>query len=86
MLINVYAPNEDKPYFFLEIFKKLESLDGKRIFVGDFNLALEPKIDRNHENYSNNDKSAKTIVEYMTETMLTDIWRDRNPNKICFTY
>ena len=45
VLVNLYAPNEDKPHFFLEIFEKLLNFEGHRILIGDFNLALECQID-----------------------------------------
>ena len=86
LLVNIYAPNEDKPMFFLEIFKKIEEMEGKRIFMGDFNMVLEPEIDRNHKSSHNNNKVAGTLQEFMQESLMVDVWRERNPNKIQFTF
>ena len=86
LLVNIYAPNEDKPMFFLEIFKKIEEMEGKRIFMGDFNMVLEPEIDRNHKSSHNNNKVAGTLQECMQESLMVDVWRERNPNKIQFTF
>ena len=39
ILVNLYAPNEDKPEFFVNAVKMIEELEGKRIILGDFNTA-----------------------------------------------
>ena len=85
-LINVYAPNDDNPKFWVEVFKYFEDNPGKRILVGDFNVALNTQIDRSDAKASNNDKSKEIINKYMEDTLLTDVWRDRNPHDRTFTY
>ena len=88
ILVNIYAPNKDNPDFFLEIFKKLEDVDGKRILVGDFNLVLDIEKDVKTEkgDYINKKNSREILSEYMNETLLTDIWRDLNPEKVVYTW
>ena len=46
ILLNIYAPNEDDPQFFVEALQLMNEYEGKRIVVGDFNLALDVKLDR----------------------------------------
>ena len=81
VLVNIYAPNEDKPSFFLEIFQKLEKIEGKRLLMGDFNLALNKTIDRNLDSSNNNDRATEMLNKFFEDTLMTDVWRDRNPNK-----
>ena len=47
LLVYVYAPNTDSPRFFMELFRKMEDFNGKRIIMRDFNLTLDKAIDRN---------------------------------------
>ena len=83
VLANIYAPNQDSPSFFTELFKKLDNLEGSKILIGDFNLTLE-EIDRKRttNRINNNVIAAETCKNYMEEVELIDIWRARNPN-IC---
>ena len=37
VLVNLYAPSKDVPHFFTELFRKVDTLEGKHIFCGDFN-------------------------------------------------
>ena len=85
-LINIYAPNEDDPKFFVEIFKIFEKLPGRRIIVGDFNLALDINLDRTSNSKHNNDKAAQIVNDYLDETYMCDIWRSRNEEEKIFTY
>ena len=88
VLANIYAPNKDDPTFFAEAFKKIADFEGHRIITCDFNLALNVKIDRmtQAKSVNNNNASLHVIQTYMEETMLTDIWRDRNPQLRRYTY
>jgi len=47
---NVYGPsNRDHPEFFQEVFNKITSFDNEPIVVGgNWNVALNPKLDTNH--------------------------------------
>ena len=44
LLINVYAPNEDNQDFYIKIVKFIEKSD--IMMMGDFNLVINPEIDR----------------------------------------
>ena len=86
VLSNIYAPNEDTPAFFVEVFKLLDKYKGRRIITGDFNLVLDVDIDRTDNSKSNNDKSAGVVDSYMEDTLMCDIWRVRNPESRQYTY
>ena len=45
-LVNIYAPNQDDPNFFNNLFLSLASLHGQYVIVGDFNCTLDPNKDR----------------------------------------
>ena len=75
---NIYAPNEDCPTFYIKLLKCLETFNENRIIIGDFNLVLNVQLDRLKGEH-NNHKSAALLMEAAEELMLTDVWRDRNP-------
>ena len=50
-IINVYAPNEDNPQFFIQLCNKLEQINADQIFlVGDLNVWLNPECDYKSKN------------------------------------
>ena len=60
-IVNVYAPNEDKPEFFLDLFSEMSKMQAAdKIIVGDFNLVLDEKKDSCCRK-KNNDKSRDVI-------------------------
>ena len=86
MLVNVYAPNEDSPDFFLEIFSKMaEHTAADRIIAGDFNLVLNPNKDSLNRK-KNNKKALSVINSYISESQMVDVWRERNPDCFQFTW
>ena len=55
------------------------------MIAGDLNLALDPNKDAiNRKN--NNSKSAAVLNEYMESADIVDVWRQKNPDKFCFTF
>ena len=85
-LLNIYAPNEDEPKFFVQTLKMIESFEGKRIILGDFNTTLNVDIDRSSSKSANNDKCTEILNKYIEDTLCTDIWRERNPDEKRYTY
>ena len=79
-LANIYGPNEDKKDFYLETIQKIEDLHDTdcTIVGGDFNLVMEPGVDRFNSDF-NNYNSATVLKEYMSRVNLQDVWRIRNP-------
>ena len=86
VLINIYAPNIDDPKFFLDIFRLFEEYEGKRIITGDFNLVMNVELDRIKESTSNHTRSLEILQKYMEDTMMCDVWRDRNGNSKIYTF
>ena len=88
VIVSLYAPNKDSPEFFMSLFNQIEQYRGHRFMIGDFNLTLDPELDRytTRKTYSNNKISTQLIKTYMEETLLTDIWRDRNQTVSRFTW
>ena len=77
----IYAPNEDKPSFFMKIFEMVAENPENIIIVGDFNLVMNPDIDRLGDNISKDQKyqSRDIIDKYAEELFLVDLYRCKNP-------
>ena len=48
----VYAPNPDTPSFFDALLQRLMDYSAHKILIGDFNLVMDPVIDR-HKSITN---------------------------------
>ena len=84
-LVNIYAPNEDCPEFFLEVFQQIEQLECTSIVIGgDFNMVMDPMIDRSSRQIYHK-KAHQVLEEALTAHGLADIWRLRNQDKRVFT-
>lgn len=84
-LVNVYAPNQDDPNFFSNLFLTLSTLKGHYIIAGDFNCTLDPSKDRSTHLDTTNTKSRAVIRQFMKDLNLRDIWRDRNNDVIAYS-
>ena len=85
-IANVYVPNKSDPTFFHEVFTNIIKMEADYwIIGGDFNLVLDPELDRKG-NYAYNQKS----VDYLTSSMemyeLIDIWRLKHFDEQRFTW
>ena len=89
LFVNIYTPNLDSEEFFVNIFRHMDSdrfMDRKCIIMGgDFNLVMNPKIDRYQSDY-NHIRSHAALTEYADRTGLADIWRIRNPGITRYTW
>lgn len=88
MIGNIYAPNADDPQFFVQTFSKFEEQPNP-MAIGDFNLALNPEIDKKGESEYNHDshKKARQIVKaFMDTNNMIDVWRYFNQNTQKFTW
>ena len=84
---NIYAPNNDEPVYFEEMFHMIEDcLDGHMIVGGDFNLVLDVKKDKNGGRHYSHPNAVKIVKKYMDEFELKDIWRHQHPTKSGFTW
>ena len=89
---NVYAPNnglERKQFF--ESFHNLmgnfgdDSVDHYNIIVGDFNCALDKRLDRSPAHKSD-DIGAKELKFLINQYDLSDAWREQYPSKKHFSF
>ena len=81
----VYAPNRDIPAFFEQLKCNLELFHENKIIVGDFNLVLDVTLDRYRSNH-NNYRACRKLKEIMETYYLTDVWRDRNPSTLKYSW
>lgn len=72
--LNLYAPNEDCPFFFKKIASKLAD-EGKGIIVvgGDYNCVLNSSIDRLPAMKGPQTRKAATVLGMMDGLGLTDV-------------
>ena len=85
-IVNVYGPNEDDPKFFTTLFHKIHEIRAKElIIVGDYNLVLNPELDRS-ENKQYSPLAHKCLVEYIEAEGLMDLWRIQNENKKTYSW
>ena len=85
-LANIYAPNTDNPLFFNELFGEIKKLDCVHVIIGgDFNVDLDPNVDRSEPIWYNN--AARQVIKDFNETEeFCDIWRVQNTDQKCFTW
>ena len=86
-LLNIYAPNEDKPVFFENIYNNLVSFECVEIILGgDFNLVLDVVNDKAGGNKTTHQKSLKQLESIKENLDLIDIWRIQHPETKRFTW
>ena len=86
-LLNVYAPNEDKPDFFTSLGLKLEAINNTSIICGgDFNVVQDYNIDTNNIYRHNNPKSNSKVHDIKADLDLIDPWRLHNPQTRMYTW
>ena len=77
-LINLYAPNEDKPGFFYGLSDKIKASAVHKILLGDYNLVLDTNLDRKNSSYNNNN-ACSAVKNIMQEYDLIDVYREFYP-------
>ena len=84
---NIYAPNMDDMSFFTSMIDTVEKyVDRDGIILGgDFNLVMNPELDRNDSNI-NNTKSLEVVREFMDRNNLCDVWRVMHPEERLYTW
>lgn len=86
-LASVYAPNIDDEAFITSFFTALPNMDSHKLIIGgDFNLVLDPIIDRSSQKPSNISKSTKAIHALMNTYKLFDPFRVLSPNTRKYSY
>ena len=77
-LVNIYAPNHDDPQFFLDIFFNLGSTPSETFIGGDFNLVLDPELDRSSSRQMVITQATRALKSELQNFGLCDIWRTQN--------
>lgn len=86
-LASIYAPNIDDETFITSFFAALPNMDSHQLIIGgDFNLVLDPKIDRSSQKPCSITKSAKAIHRFMNTYKLFDPFRSLSPNTKTYSY
>ena len=86
LIVNVYAPNEDSPDFFTRLFHEIDRFAPDHyIMFGDYNLAVDPLVDR-QGTVTNNNKASKILVSSIIEREILDLWRHMKPDQNGFTW
>ena len=87
LIINLYAPNEDSPDFFLNLSNEIEQRDIKNIIMtGDWNMVIDFNKDTLNYKKLNNPKSNKIVIENKNKLDLIDIWRYSHPDLTQYTW
>ena len=85
-IVNFYAPNEDDPGFFIQLFGNLSNFNLERLILAeDLNLVLNMENDKRFINY-NNERAAQVLNELMNHFFLADPWGVKNPELFKFTW
>ena len=77
---NIYAPNNDAPGFFEKHINNAHLACSKNIIIGDFNVTLNPSIDRKNTAEENHTMAMAKLHKLQDELCLEDVWRVQNPN------
>ena len=85
-IINLYAPNKDKPDWFNALFKKVNKLlFENEIYVGDWNVLLTG-LDRYNYNKVRYPQANSAIKDFLSKHNLIDIWRIQNLERKRYTW
>ena len=86
-LLNIYAPNNDDPTFFENIYEHLNSFECEEIvFGGNFNLVLDLDMDKEGGNKTTHKNALKVLNTIQENLDLIDIWRAQHPQLKRFTW
>ena len=85
VIVNLYAPNQDEPSFFVHTLDKTIGHHENIMYIGDFNVAMNPEIDRKGKKH-NNKNSCEILNAACEEHLLIDIWRVRNEGVSRYSY
>jgi exonuclease III len=82
-----YGPNKDDPTT-LNIIQEIldETMAEHTILMGDFNFTMDVTIDKKGGTNNNHTKCRNSLVDWMEENDLCEVWRARNPEKRMYTW
>uniref|UniRef100_A0A803K7H0 Reverse transcriptase domain-containing protein n=1 Tax=Xenopus tropicalis TaxID=8364 RepID=A0A803K7H0_XENTR len=85
--LNLYAPPTGAKQFFTKVFELLTlHAQGTIVVMGDFNLVLDPRLDRSQHTTNPISIPPKFLKQLLQETSLIDIWRILHPGDIDYTF
>uniref|UniRef100_H3BBZ3 Endonuclease/exonuclease/phosphatase domain-containing protein n=1 Tax=Latimeria chalumnae TaxID=7897 RepID=H3BBZ3_LATCH len=85
--VNIYAPNKEDPGFFAELVPILTKFVNSNLIIGgDFNLVVNPELDRSRGKISLPSKSQLALFELMSDFHLIGIWRVLHPMVKDYTF
>ena len=85
IIVNIYSPTKDKPSLQKEFLnfvheKLIVYMDKHILLGGDFNICLQPEVDKKGGAIEKQSESALLIEAMMDEIDLVDSWRLFNPD------
>ena len=83
-LCNIYGPNKDDPSFFVKTVENMNELSIHKLILGDFNTVLS-QVDRMSGTIVKKN-SQQAILNIMNEWCLKDVWRERHPDTVEFSW
>ena len=86
-IVNLYGPNKDDVNTFQNLHVLLNDYGEEPMVIGgDFNTIQDPLIDRYPTHVQYHPHCYDAIETLKSDFDLVDIWRNRNPNKLQFTW
>ena len=91
ILANIYAPTkgyEAEQCEFLDRFREnMQEFIGENVLLGgDFNMTIYPGIDKSGGRDEGRSKYRNSLIEFIEEFGLCDIWREKNPGVRHYTW
>lgn len=85
-MLNVYGPNQDDADFFVNLFFKINCSPTELIIGGDFNLVLDPNMDRSSSSSKPLSSAAKALKRELTDLNMIDVWRAKHGHRREYSY
>ena len=86
-LVAIYGPNEDNPDFFKKLVFNINQFDNSSVIIaGDWNVVQDYRVDTVNYIGENNPKSKLEIHQMINSMDLVDVWRDKNPGVMRYTW
>ena len=85
-LVNIYGPIYDDPLFFNNLIMKLATIEGQCVVGGDFNLVVNPLLDRSSPKTTSLSKAVTVLNQGMKDLGIIDVWRKLQPNQRDYSF
>lgn len=89
-IVNVYLSTKDKPRKQIDQINELNLMtdpymDDNLIIAGDYNICIDPKLDKAGGKKEEQSEAAKALLNYMELANILDVWRVANEDSKRFT-